>query len=118
MLSNQERKSLVETYKTFGNAPKVAKAFGVTRWTVYRLNEQFEKTGSVELKTSTRGRKRKLSKENLKDIAAVLVENPDVTLQEIKDKLSIDCSISVLCRAIRNELGFTRKKKFVCSRER
>lgn len=68
MLNNQARKSLVETYKIFGDAPKVAKVFGVTRWTVYRLNEQFEKTGSVELKTSTRGRKAKLSEENLQDM--------------------------------------------------
>ena len=64
MLNNQARKSLVETYKIFENAPKVAEAFGVTRRTVYRMNEQFEKTGSVELKTSTRGRKRKLSDKN------------------------------------------------------
>ena len=111
MLNNQARESLVNAYKIFGNAQKVADAFGVTRWTVYRLNEQFETTGSVELKTSTRGRKRKLTDENLKDISETIIENPDITLQEIKDKLNLDCSISVLCRSIRNKLGFTRKKK-------
>jgi transposase len=111
MLNNQTRKSLVETYKIFGNAQKVAEAFGVTRWTVYRLNEQFENTGSVELKTSARGRKTKLSEENLCQISNVILETPDITLQEIIDKLQLDCSISVLCRAIRNKLGFTRKKK-------
>lgn len=111
MLNNQTRKSLVETYKIFGNAQKVAEAFGVTRWTVYRLNEQFKNTGSVELKTSARGRKTKLSKENLHQISKTILETPDITLQEITDKLQLDCSISVLCRAIRNKLGFTRKKK-------
>lgn len=118
MLNNQTRKSLVETYKIFGNAQKVAEAFGVTRWTVYRLNEQFENTGSVELKTSARGRKTKLSEENLCQISNVILETPDITLQEIIDKLQLDCSISVLCRAIRNKLGFTRKKKFIRSRTR
>lgn len=118
MLNNQTRKSLVETYKIFGNAQKVAEAFGVTRWTVYRLNEQFENTGSVELKTSARGRKTKLSEENLCQISNVILEAPDITLQEIIDKLQLDCSISVLCRAIRNKLGFTRKKKSLYAAER
>ena len=110
MLNNQSRKNLVETYKIFGDAKKTAQVFGVTKWTVYRLNKQFEVTGYVELKTSTRGRKSKLTEENLNQISTLILENPDITLQEIKDKLNLDCNISVLCRAIRNRLGFTRKK--------
>ena len=87
-----------------GNAQKVAEAFGVTRWTVYRLNEQFENTDSVELRTSARGRKTKLSEENLCQISKVILETPDITLQERIDKLQLDCSISVLCRAIRKNV--------------
>jgi len=68
-------------------------------------------TGSVELKTSTRGRKSKLSEKDLNQISALIIEKPDITLQEIKDELKLDCDISVLCRAIRHKLGFTRKKK-------
>lgn len=75
MLNNQTRKSLLETHKIFGNAQKVAEAFGVTRWMVYRLNEQFENTGSVELRTSARSRKNKLSEENLCRISNV-IRNP------------------------------------------
>ena len=110
-MNNQSRKNLVETYKIFGDAKKTAQAFGVTKWTVYRLNKQLQVTGSVELKTSTRGRKSKLTEKDLNQISALIMENPDITLREIKDDLKLDCDISVLCRAIRHKLGFTRKKK-------
>ena len=52
---------------------KTAQAFGVTKWTVYRLNKQFEVTGSVELKTSTRGKKSKLTGENLNQISTLIL---------------------------------------------
>ena len=48
----------------------------------------------------------------------MLLEILDITLQEIMDRLQLDCSISVLCRAIRNKLGFTRKKKSLYAAER
>ena len=54
------------------------------------MNEQFENTGSVELRTSARGRKNKLSEENLCQISKVILETPDITLQEIIDKLQKD----------------------------
>lgn len=84
MLNNQARNCLVNAYAKFGDAEKVAQAFGVTKWTVYRLSKQMELTGSVALRTSTRGRKSKIENYHEKKIIEILSAEPDVTLEEIR----------------------------------
>lgn len=110
MLNNQARNSLVNTYAKFGEAEEVAEAFGVTKWTVYRLSKQMERTGSVDLRTSTRGRKSKIKDYHRKKITEILSAEPDVTLEEIRSRLHLDCSITTIHRAVK-KLGFTRKKR-------
>ena len=110
MLNNQARKCLVKTYEKFKDAKEVAEAFGVTQWTVYRLAKQMERTGSVDLQTSTRGRKPKLSASDKEEIKKLLIEEPDLTIDEIQMRLELDSSVTTIWRAI-NELGFSRKKR-------
>ena len=105
MLNNQSRNCLVNTYAKFGEAEKVAQAFGVTKWTVYRLSKQMERTGSVELRTSTRGRKSKIEEHHNKKILEMLRGEPDLTLDEIRNRLHLNCSITTIHRAVK-KLGF------------
>lgn len=110
MLNNQTRICLVNTYAKFGKAEQVAQAFGVTKWTVYRLSKQMERTGSVELRTSTRVRKSKIEEHHIKKNLKMLSDAPDITLDEIRSWLNLDCSITTIHRAVK-KLGFTRKKR-------
>ena len=93
MLNNQTRSFLVNTYAKFGETEKLAQAFGVTKWTVYRLSRQMERTGSVELRTSTRGRKSKIEEHHNKKILEMLRGEPDLTLDEIRNRLHLNFSI-------------------------
>lgn len=111
ILTKNERERLVDAYMRMGKAAVIAKAYGVTERTVFRLVAQKKNTGSLELETQKRGRKPKISKEDLQRTAELIIEEPDITLQEIIDKLQLDCKVPAMCRAVRYKLGFTRKKK-------
>ena len=114
ILTNEEGNRLVDAYKRMGKARILAGAYNVSERTVFRLVSQKNKTGSVELQTSKRGRKTKVSKiseNDLQKITETIIEEPDITLQEKIDKLHLSCTVPSLCRIIRHKLGFTRKKK-------
>ena len=90
----------------------LAEAYNVSERTVYRLAAQKKKIGNVELQTSKRGRKPKITEIDLQRIPETIIEELDITLQEIIDKLEIDCKVPTICRIIRHKLGFPRQQKF------
>ena len=92
MLNNTERNLLVKTFKEMPDAEKVAKIYSVSSNSVYRLARQMRETGSVELRTSSRGRKPSLTPENVEDIKRVVKEQPDITIREIREKLNLPVS--------------------------
>ena len=118
ILTNNERKRLVEAYERIGNAKMLAEAYNVSERTVYRLVAQKKKIGNVELQTFKRGRKPKITETDLQRITETIIEEPDITLQEIIDKLEINCKVPTICQVIRHKLGFTRKKKSLYAAER
>ena len=84
MLHNEARELLVKGYEATHDAEEIAKAYSVSKWTVYRLAEQKRKTGSVALRTSQRGRKPVLTEEDKKNICRCIDERPDITIEEIR----------------------------------
>ena len=111
ILTNEERKRLVDAYGRMGKARIIAQAYNVSERTVFRLVAQKNNTGNVELQTSKRGRKPKITESDLQRITETIIAEPDITLQEIIDKLHLNFSVPSLCKIIRHKLGFTRKKK-------
>ena len=57
MLHNEARELLVQGYEAAHDAKGIAKAYSVSKWTVYRLAGQKRTTDIVALRTSQRGRK-------------------------------------------------------------
>lgn len=49
-----------------------------------------QRTGSVDLRVNQRGRKAKLTQENINAINALLQERPDITIREIKETLNLN----------------------------
>jgi len=117
MLHNEARELLVAAYEKNHNAEAIAKAYSVSKWTVYHLAEQKRKTGSVELRTNQRGRKPVLTSKNLEHIRQCIDEMPDITINELREKLGLKASISTVQRAIK-KLGYTFKKKTLHASER
>ena len=80
---------------------------------VYDTLSLYRSTGSVEPKPASGGRKPYLDDEKQQQIKALIQETPDLTLQEIKDILSLDISISVLCDTINKKLKLNYKKNSI-----
>ena len=89
----------------------------MSKWTVYRLAEQKRKTGSVKLRTSQRGRKPALTTEDKANIRDCIYAEPDITIEEIREKLHLSASYSTVERAIK-AMGYTLKKKSLYASER
>ena len=117
MLHNEARELLVKGYEKSGDAEAIAQAYSVSERTVYRLAQQKRETGSVELKTSQRGRKPVLTKENKMDIQQCVEERPDITINEIREKLQLTASYSTVERAVK-VMGYALKKKSLYASER
>ena len=117
MLHNEARELLVEGYEATHDAEGIAKAYSVSKWTVYRLAEQKRKTGSVKLRTSQRGRKPALTTEDKANIRNCIDADPGITIEEIREKLNLSASYSTVERAIK-AMGYTLKKKSLYASER
>ena len=92
MLSNEERKRLLETYKKFPDAVKVGEIYSVSSSSVYRLVRRMKDEGSVDLKVGNRGRKPSLSPEDVDNIRRTVQEEPDITIREINARLNLGVS--------------------------
>ncbi len=117
MLHNEVRNLLIAGYAKTKDVHLIASAYSVSERTVYRLVHQKQETGSVDLRTSQRGRKPVLSEEDKAHISQCLEENPDMTIEEIREKLQLSASYSTVERAVVG-MGYTRKKKSLHATER
>ena len=64
----------------------------------------------VEPKLPTGGKKSSITDEILLQMEALVLETPDMTLQEIKDELRLSVSLSVICDALNKKLNLRYKK--------
>ena len=117
MLHNEARNLLVQAYEKTHDAQMVAKCFQVSPSTVYRLSLQMKKTGRVDLQTSQRGRKAALTDENLREIDQMIMEQPDITIDEIIEKQGLSVSNETVRKAVIG-LGYVYKKKSFYAAER
>ena len=81
-------------------AKEVAECFSVDTSTVYRLNRQKKATGSVKLRTNQRGRKPSLSPTDLSNIDKAIQEQPDITIDEIIEKLNLHVANETVRKAV------------------
>ena len=117
MLHNEARELLVKGYEKSRDSEAIAQAYSVSERTVYRLAQQKRETGSVALRTSQRGRKPALTEEDKQNIRQCVEERPDITINEIREKLHLTASYSTVERAIQ-AMGYTLKKKSLYASER
>ena len=65
MLHNEERRLIIQALNGHIPVKEIAECFSVNTSTIYRLRKQMEMTGSVETRTSLRGRKPVLSNDDI-----------------------------------------------------
>jgi len=104
------RKRVITKQSEGKSVAEIANELNVKKTFVYDMMSLFKETGSVEPKPASGGRKPAIDDECLLQIEALVMETPDMTLQEIKDELGLTVSISVICNAINKKLNLRYKK--------
>jgi transposase len=99
----------------------VAKVFSVGTTFIYKMLRQKEETGSIAPKPHGGGFAPLIDEPELKELRQLVQEQPDATLEELRDRLQqrmrVDASLPMVCRALQ-KLGLPRKQKRFFARER
>lgn len=117
MLSNEERKKLVEAHKKGYASKDLAEIFKISTNSVNRIIRQEKTTGSCENKTYNCGRKSILTEADLKNISHLIDSQPDITINEIIEKLDLKVSNETV-RKETIKMGYIYKKKSLHASER
>ena len=104
------RKRVIQKHKEGKSVSEIENELSVKTTFIYDMLRLYKETGSVEAKPPAGGRKPTITKEILSQIEALVIETPDMTLQEIKDELGLTASLSVICDAINKKLNLRYKK--------
>lgn len=96
---------------------QLASLFFVDLSTIVRLLQRYRRTGSVHPKPHAGGTQPKLDAGAVARLLALVQEQPDATLAELRDRLGIACSIMAIFRALKRR-GISRKKKTYHADER
>jgi transposase len=100
-----------------GSLRQIARRFLVSLSFVTRLLRHHRETGSVEPKPHGGGRPPALGPADLERLRQLNREQPDATLEELRQRLGVACSLMAISRALR-KLKITRKKKDLHAQER
>ena len=106
------RKRVLEAYDSEKSSlGQIAKQFQVTTRWIQKLSQQREREGTIAPRPQNQGRKPAFRGDDLEQLDDFVKENPDSTLEEIKDHFSgkVDCSVVAIHNALKR-LGWRYKK--------
>lgn len=105
------RERIVAAYEgREGTREEVAKRFKVSVGMVKKLLAQKSRTGDLRARYRFCGRKARLEPEHGKSMRQLVEKEPDLTLEEIKQRLGLGCTIGAIHWVLRR-LGLTYKKR-------
>ena len=110
------RQRIVYAYKMGMTVNNICFYFDLKPSAVYNLIRLEKETGGVTPNTHRCGRKPVLSPDDVEFLRQLIECDPDITLEEMREELSVDISLGALCRYVKDKLGFNHKKKHPCKR--
>lgn len=117
-LSQDLRQRILDTVaRGEGSLRQIAERFLVNVSTVVRLLKRRRQTGSADPKPHAGGRQPALGPDDTKRLRELIRKQPDATLEELRERLGVDCSVMAISRALK-KLRITRKKKVLHATER
>ena len=99
-----------------GTLGQIARRFLVSVSFVTRLLQLHRSTGSLEPRPHGGGNPAVLGPEDLEQLRELVRKQPDATLEELRQRLGVSCSLMTISRALR-KLELPRKKKIPRSQE-
>ena len=110
MISIEIRKLIIAAREAGKSVVEIMNTYNVKQTAVYSLYKLVSETGGVEPRPNKRGRKPALNEEQLKNLEQLIIDNSDITLEEIKEQMDLKISLSAISRIIRNKLNYHYKK--------
>src|SRR5437763_15049015 len=105
------RERILETVqRREGSLREIARRFLVSLSFVVRLLQTYRRTGSIPPRPHRGGNPAKLGQEDLQRLRELVRQQPDATLEELRQRLGVACRTMAISRALR-KLGLPRKKK-------
>jgi transposase len=111
MISIEVRKLIVAARKDGMQIKEIEKAYHVKKSSIYNFLDLVQETGDVIPRTCNCGRKPTLDEDGLKRLESLLQEQPDITLEEIKEKLDLPIGITAISTIITQKLHYRFKKR-------
>lgn len=110
------RQKVFDAYQAGGISQRqLARNFGVSLSFVQDLLKQYRDRSSLAPKIRTQQTPTKLNAEQLEVLRLLVEEQPDATLEELRDRLheqtQVFVGVATVDRMVRLKLGFTVKKK-------
>ena len=93
-----------------GTREDVARRFRVSLGMVKKLLQQRRHTGSIAHRHHLAGRKPRIVPEHQRQMRALLVGKPDLTLKELRHALELDCSLQAI-HVVLGKMELTYKKR-------
>jgi len=104
-----------------GTIAEICEIFGVSERFIYSMLKQRREQGSLEPLAHGGGAIAKLDQASKAQLAELVKENSDATLEELRDELKkqtkVDVSVSTICRRLA-DIRLTLKKNQTSSRSR
>ena len=110
------RQRVINKIRAGKNIDEVRSELNVSRTFVYDMIALERETGNITPRKSVPGPKPSLDENNLEAIRKLIEQTPDMTLEEIKEALSLKVAVSTLCDAINYKIKLPYKKN--ASRQR
>jgi transposase len=109
--SQDLRKRILDTvHRGDGSLRQIARRFLVSVSFVTRLLQLQRSTGSLEPRPHGGGNPAVLGPNDLEQLRELIRQQPDATLEELRQRLGVSCSLMTISRAL-SKLGLPRKKK-------
>src|SRR5262249_23958513 len=109
--SEDLRQRILETVeRREGSLRQIARRFLVSLSFVTRLLQLHRSTGSLQPRPHGGGNPAKLGPQDLERLRELVRQQPDATLEELRQRLGVSCCTMTIARALR-KLGLPRKKK-------
>jgi transposase len=93
-----------------GTREDIARRFLVSLGMVKKLLQQRRHTGSIAPRHHLAGRKPRIVASHQRQLRALLGEKPDLTLQELRRGLALECSLQAI-HVVLGKMGLTYKKR-------
>jgi len=112
-LPQSVRENIIYHHKNGATNEEIVKWLRISKSSVKRILRMHREEKPIEVKAYKRGRKPAFCEAKMNKIAKRIREQPDITLEELKEEFHLNLSISALCRKLlKRELTLKKRRCF------